>query len=268
MKRIVVILLIVAPLLGGGCDGNSPVKALRVENRKLGNLAEGLEKDIAARTEKARLDWGRLRQEREDFAEREERTAAERGALVAEIEEITQSFADRRAKYREGARAEGRPLGRVRGGSGEIYENAEIVKVTPAKMTFRHSSGMLTVSLESLEPALREQLDFDPAEAALWLEENSPAAPRGESPVIADASAAPVSPARPAAGKPVRMNPALVLRRKYMSYFQKLCETPGVIPGNKPRAAGAGGRKWSDWNREYDRVRKAMNDLRPKTKGK
>lgn len=115
-----------------------------------------------------------LRQAQEDAAKREQQATAERDAAQKKLEEVKKAFDDYRAKYRITARAPGQKFAKMDCGEGNVYNNVEIIEVTPGEMRFHHDAGTAKVALGMIERPIRERLDYDPMEAEAWLASHSP----------------------------------------------------------------------------------------------
>lgn len=170
-------ILIGVSLVCGGCGPSASERAALNENRMLKERLSSLEEDARRDSESASAARASLQQLKEETEKKEKTAAGERDDAKKRFEEVKKAFDDYRAKYRVTARAPGVKIARLDLGQDKVYENVEIIEVTPGELRFHHSFGTAKVALGMLEPALRDRLDYDAEEAAVWMAAHAPKLP-------------------------------------------------------------------------------------------
>ncbi|MDB6133360.1 MAG: hypothetical protein JWM59_1603 [Verrucomicrobiales bacterium] len=177
MNKSVSGILIGISLVCGGCGPSATERTALNENRMLKERVSSLEEDAKRDSEAATAARASLQQLKGETEKKEKSTAAERDEAKKRFEEVKKAFDDYRAKYRVTARAPGVRIARLDLGQDKVYENVEIMEVTPGELRFHHSFGTGKVALGMLEPALRDRLDYDAEEAAVWMAAHAPKVP-------------------------------------------------------------------------------------------
>jgi len=183
-------------LTAGSCSPDTNRKAARDDTRILMERVEVLESDAKRAADEARAAERSLQTVREETKRKEKEATAERESLRKQTEEAVKALDDYKAKYRISyrSRAKGQRLARLDCGDGGVFENVEILSLTPGELRYHHANGIATVALGRPETGQREMLGYDPREAAVWLKEReSKAESSGEGEAVRSSQSATAS---------------------------------------------------------------------------
>ena len=248
-------LLISVVILNNCSPANS--RQARGETQILMERVEALEGDAKRATAEARAAERSLNAVREEVSRREKETTAERESLKKKTEEAVKALEDYKSKYRIGyrSRAKGQRIARLDCGEGGVFENVEILALTPGELRYHHASGIATVALGRLEAGQREMLGYDPDEAATWLKEKT-AKEKDEEEIRGSSPAATASVSRPK--KP---SFATGLRGRYQANLNELYLQGRALQADRNCCPVHKRYQLADWAQEAARLKQKLASL-------
>ncbi len=165
--------LLISILCAGGCGPDATGSAAREENRILMERVDLLTEDAKRAADEARAAERSLQTVRAEAVRKEKEAQAERESLKKKTDEAVKALEDYKTKYRVTYRskAAGRKMERLDSGTDGVFEEVQILTLTPGELRFHHRNGVATLALGQLNADLRETLAYDPEEAVAWMKE-------------------------------------------------------------------------------------------------
>ena len=169
MKRYSGGSLLIVTLLSG-CGPTGPSDAARASTAIMQERIQVLEGDLTKAVNDNKLSQRTLDAAREERVRVEKQAKEEREALQKKLDGLTKVFEEYKNTYRTIARkrAPGQRMVKLDCGTDMIYNDVEILAITPGELRIRHAAGLAKVPLGRLEASLRERFAYNAAEAASW----------------------------------------------------------------------------------------------------
>ena len=168
--KIVWCTLLPLAFLFPACGPGGSSDAARESGRIMQDRISMLEADLTKAANESKLNQRSLDSSRMERLKMEQQAKEERAVLQKKLDQLTKDFEDYKNKFRLTSRnrAAGQRLERLVCGGGVIYDQVEILSLTPGELRFRHASGLGKVALGRLDGELREKFGYNAAEAAAW----------------------------------------------------------------------------------------------------